>query len=75
MNMGQLGYEYGSGQVDLACLDTMSGDYEEYAACLRFRVRCETEAIHQMFAANGAVAFEQHERETRDERYARWGIA
>lgn len=72
--MGTLGYEYQQGQVNLACLDTLCGDHAEYSACLRFAVHCETTAIHLMFAANAALAFEPHERETRDERYARWGI-
>ena len=73
--MGLIGYEYMRGQEDLACLDAMSGDHEDYRLCLAFGVPCVSAAIHQMFEANGAAAWEGRERETRDERYARWGIA
>ena len=64
--MSRLAYEYKSSQFDLT-----GGDIE-----LHF---CPTksgcEAIHQMFEMHSATAFEQRDRETRDERYARWGLA
>lgn len=68
-------YTYKFAQIDLACLDAKTGDYSDYRVVLdRCLANADLQAVHQMFEMNSALAFESRERETRDERYARWGI-
>jgi len=63
-------------QVDLACLDTMHGDYSEYGQCLRFAMGGSgVDAITLMFKAVGAVTFDTCDYETASERRARWDAA
>lgn len=66
-------YEYQSAQVDLACLDTVCGDFSEYRVCLGFGFGIPSLcSINACFAMHGALPFEDHERETDAERDARW---
>ena len=66
-------HQYINQQVDLACLDTMHGDYSEYGLCLRFAMeRSALHAVRQMFDANGALTFESRDPETWEEREERW---
>lgn len=60
-------------QVDLACIDTIGGDYSDYRVCLTFAMTSSSvSAVRQMFAMNGALAFEDCERMTRDELLDWW---
>ncbi len=64
--MDRQAYSYMIGQFELA-----QGEIEHD---LFPRDAAAAAAIHQLFVANNDLPFERHERETKDEMYARWGI-
>jgi len=66
-------FDYRAAQVELACLDTLCGDYEDYGLCLRIAMTgSSVAAVMQMFDANGAMTFDGRDPETTEERDARW---
>lgn len=56
--MNREAFHYNDQQVDLACLDTITGDMSEYRACLRFSWSSSAVAtIGLLFEVNGAMPF------------------
>lgn len=75
MGPNSLQHQYETGQLDLACLDTMRDDFSEYGRCLAFAWRSSSvEAVSQMLEANGALAFDDHDPQTTAELWA-WHAA
>lgn len=68
-------YEYQSQQVDLACLDTLCGDFSDYGLCLAFAWHgSATENVGLMFEMHGAVTLDNVDPETWEDKVERWRL-